>query len=285
MTSVPDIETMRDAQEADFWAKLACQEILDTYGERVVIRPKSLNKFGRTTNADTDVATTVMQMPGSEVNETYVTSNLIDTISSSDASDAVNMVVVGETVSGTGVNAKFTRVEQTATLDGQNKVTLATPLARVSRAYNDGDTDLAGSVYIYEDTAITAGVPNDATKSHLIVDPVYNQSTKAADTFSNNNYGILTDWHVGVSRNISANVDTLLEVRLPGKVFRTREQMIAGSTSKPYQQRLFRPYIIVPKNSDVRIRVIASANNTVVIAGFSALYGLTDEGVTAREGG
>ena len=88
----------------------------------------------------------------------------VDTMSSYSGSDTQEIVIEG--VDGTGAF-----VSQTKSLNGQNKVTLDTPLNTPFRAYNNGATStpligagLAGVVYIYEDTAIVTGVPTDKTK-------------------------------------------------------------------------------------------------------------------------
>lgn len=42
----------------------AQQEIKSTYGDDIIIKPKSLLKFGRTNNVDAGVPTTVMTLAG-----------------------------------------------------------------------------------------------------------------------------------------------------------------------------------------------------------------------------
>jgi len=88
---------------------------------------------------------------------TFSTTAAIDTISSDNAGDSVLMVILG-------LDGDFKKVTQTATLNGLNKVTLGTPLLRVTRIFNGNGTDLLGNVYLYENTAITAGVPDDSSK-------------------------------------------------------------------------------------------------------------------------
>ena len=95
----------------------------------------------------------------------------IDTISGSSSADVgVPILIVGLTADGT-------QVVQTVVLNGQGKVPLATPLWRINIAQNVGGTALLGEVFIYVDTAITLGEPNDSNqvKEHI---PIGRQISK-----------------------------------------------------------------------------------------------------------
>lgn len=248
---------------------LAEREIANTYGDTVSVieKKKTLIKFGRNDDIDTAIEETVWQPGGLEV---YQTANTIDTISSSDAGDTQEMVIEGHTVSGTGVNAQFTFVTQTVTLNGQNKVTLPTPLARCSRAFNNNGVELAGSVYVYRDTAITGGVPNDLTTVHAQVPIGFNQTFKGATTFSNTDYFIMTGAMFSVNRtSTAANVDFIIEVREPGKVFRPVFGRVTVSNTTGTSRIQLDPAVLVPKNSDIRVQAIANTNNVPVTAEFA----------------
>lgn len=77
----------------------------------------------------------------------------IDTISSSNALDTQLI-----TIFGLDSNREWSI--QVAQLNGQNKVTLDTPLVRINRVININGTDIAGVVRVYVDGPITAGVPD-----------------------------------------------------------------------------------------------------------------------------
>lgn len=255
-------------------------EILSTYGDTVSVaqKAKSLLKFGKNLDLDTgDNATvwTLASRVGTE-NETYVSTNLIDTISSSNAGDTQSVTIEGHTVTGTGTDQQFTFSIQTVTLNGQNKVTLTTPIARVSRAFNSGTTPFSGDIFVYEDTAITTGTPNDLTKAHIEIRGTIGdtQSFKAATTFSNSDYFICTGGFVSIRRNTAAAVDFTLEIRRPGGVFRPATRVNLNTTGSTAQQISFDPYVIVPKNSDIRVRASTSANNTQVDASFQGYLAL-----------
>jgi hypothetical protein len=237
----------------------AYRVIKSTYGDTVSVeeKKKSLLKFGRNPNVPTTGAT--LWMTGADdPHETYVADgvNSIDTISSSDGGDTQAVKIEGHTsaTDNHGVTTK-TFVVQSATLEGQGKVVLDTPLNRMTRLYNDGSTDFAGEVYGYEDTAIIAGKPSDTTKIHITV-ANNNQSEKAATALSGVDYWLITEIHVYVLEKGSAFADVSLEIREQGKVFRHVLTIASASGGVDYH---LTPYVVVPKNADVRLTAVSSS--------------------------
>lgn len=87
----------------------------------------------------------------------YSTAADIDSISSDNAADTHDITIIG-------LDINYNQVVQTATLNGQNRVALDTPLLRVNTTYNASSTTTQGIIYVYVNTAITAGVPDDLTQ-------------------------------------------------------------------------------------------------------------------------
>jgi hypothetical protein len=234
--------------------------ILSTYGDRVSVarKMKSLLKFGRNPAAST-VSQTVWSQGGNEV---YCTDNLIDSVSSSNDGDTQSIVVEGHTLTG----GNFTFITQTVTLTGQTRKALGTPLARANRVYNEGTTDFAGNVFVYENTALSSGTPTDATKIHVRV-PLGpdNTTLKCATSISSNDYWIITSCEVSVLKKTAGYADFSLQIRPYGSVFRTIATSAASSTSASTVS-IFDPCIIVPKNADVRMICTADAGSTDVAA-------------------
>jgi hypothetical protein len=205
------------------------REVYSTYGQRVSIdaKAKSLLKFGKSGNLSTNAGLqTVWSVDG---NETYISTNLIDSVVSSSASDTQEVTIEGHTIEGSGVDAKFTFVVQTVTLNGQTPVALTTPLARASRVNNNSSTEIVGVVSVYEDSAVTGGVPNDVTKVHIDIPLGFQQSFKAATTFSNTDYFFLTGCYGAVSQKQTAAADFYIELREVGKSFRQIACLTASS--------------------------------------------------------
>lgn len=250
--------------ELDFDISEAIKEVKSTYGDDISIlkKSKSLTKFGRNKNVSNSELTTIMTLPSGELNETYVSTNIIDTISSDNASDTEEITIEGHTIDGSG---DFTFFTQSVTLNGQNKVVLGTPLARMTRMFNNNGVELVGTIYGYEDTAISGGVPIDGTKVHCMIAEGRQQSQKASTTISKDDYWILTEFYADVLEKTSAFAEIDLEVRFKDKVFRQRIEIAASSSGRAEHD--FKPFFIIPPNSDVRIRSLASNSNTDISAG------------------
>lgn len=252
---------------SDQYLQHAYQVIKDVYGDTVRIKPKNLLKYGFTSNADSGVKTTIMTLPTTIANESYLTSNLITHISSADAGDTQVITIEGHTISGTDK----TFVAQSVTLQGQTAVALTTPLARATRAFNAGSTNLTGPVYIAETDTVIAGVPQTATKVHLIIAAGRNQSEKAATAFSSVDYGLITGVYAAINRNSGANVtaDIDLEIAEAGKVFRSQLELGLRTSGLSAQFIPLNPYIIVPKNADVRLVGTSNTNDTALFGWFN----------------
>lgn len=245
------------APNMDYWLMHAVQRIAKDYNDTVSVfeKGKDLLKFGRNTEIQTS-KTTIMAHKSGTYNETYVSTNIIDAIVSSSGSDTEEVTIEGHTIDA---NGNFTFVSQTATLTGQTKVTIGTALARMTRIYNNNGTDLVGSIYGYQGTdTLTSGVPDTGTKVHCVIPAGLNQSEKCATTISNSDYWIITSIDGHVLEKTSAFVDFHLEIREKGKVFRDIFDWSADSGNGFTEK--FMPYLIVPKNADVRVRGSAGAN-------------------------
>ncbi|MEK9723556.1 MAG: hypothetical protein VW405_08730 [Rhodospirillaceae bacterium] len=244
-----------------------------------VLKKKSLSKFGRTTNADSGVATTVASFQGTVANETFVTTNLIDEVVC-DQADTQTLVIEGHTIDGSG---NLTFVVQEATLTGTAPVALSTPLARCTRMYVKAGTfaspasDLTGNVYAYDNTDGQAGgTPTTAAATKCMIVAGQNQSEKCATSISSTDYWFITGLQASCEKGNSATVtvDLEIEVRTIGGVWRPTGQEISlrtGAQSSVFIQ--FLPYIVVPKNSDVRLVATSNTNDTAVagrISGFLA---------------
>ena len=241
------------------------REIQATFGDVVSIdkKAKSLIKFGKSDDLSANGTSTVWTVGGHEV---YVNDNLITHISSSSAADVYEVLLECHTVSDTGRDAKFSFLTQTVTLQGQTKVALPTPVARVSQVFNNNGVELVGRVTVYEDVAITAGVPNDPTKIHIDIPAGLQGSFKAATTFSDEDYYVLTGGFGSVSLKQNAAADFYLEVREVGKVF-VQRAAVSASSGGPWDIDLD-PAVIIPRNADVRITVETDTNNAVVFGVF-----------------
>lgn len=252
---------------SEFLFQYAIDDIIANYNGNVssnfnLSDRETLIKFGRNENIGNSGLSTIMALNGAETNETYISDNLIDTVSSTSTSDTTSMIVEGHTIDG---NGDFTYVSQEVTLLGQNKATLTTPLARCNRMYNNGSVDFVGRIFAYQDTAITLGEPDNDTLIHCIISAGYNESQKCATTVSSTQWWIVSNAYSDLLEKTSLLASVVMEVRLKGKVFMQVFEMSTNTESRAEHE--FNPWLIIPPNSDVRMRAVASATNTEVSAG------------------
>lgn len=222
-----------------------------------------VNKFGE--NPGIDTATAPEDVWSYQGLYNFSTTADITKLSSSNAGD-------DQLVQVQGLDTDWNLSLQTATLDGQNKVTLGTPLVRVFRVKNIGSTDIAGVLYCYVDGAITSGVPDVATTVRAVINGDNNQTEMAIYTVPAGKTGYLISHYVNGSRiGNNASICTLRQ-RTFGGVFRIhyRTSLIGTGTNNDKNEMV----IPLPLNAktDILWRVDSvSANNSGIAAGFSIL--------------
>jgi len=251
------------------------QMILGTYGDTVSIetKNKALHIFGHGRDVTTAEQTVAVFDGGdaAAAHETLLTSDGITHLSSSSGSDTHTVSVEGHTISGDDL----TFVVQTATLTGQTAVALTTPLARCSKITNTGTVDSVGVVYAHEGATIVAGVPDTSSEIHCQYDAAgHNRSHKGATSISSVDYLIITE--IVLSLHDTASLEAHLELQTKsttGVWLDSFEYGInsVGTTTMTLQDH---PYLIVPKNHDVRFAVEMASGSadsiTVHMSGYLA---------------
>lgn len=227
-----------------------------------VTKAKNLRKFGRRTDVGTSKVT-LADLAG-EDDETYLTSNGITSVVSTDAGDTGIMIVEYHTISGTN----FTFGVQAITLTGQTPATLLVPCARVSRMYNYSSTDYVGTISAYEGGATSGGVVTDPTEVHCQIPAGYNNTFKAATTISKDDYYLISEFHANLEGTNTARVEIDFEVATGGRVFLEKFEAGLGTAGNTAYFIAFDPYIIIPPNSDVRVHALSSSSSTTVSAYF-----------------
>lgn len=258
--------------------------VYSTYGDTVSVaaKAKNLNKFGRNRVVSTTYET-VAEFQGTTSEETFVSTNLIDSISSSASGDTSKTYTIeGQTIDG---NGNLTFVVQNATTDasdGQTKVALTTPLARATRMYlaasgtfNSPQTVHSGVIYVYDDTdGISGGVPVTAAATKILLLAGQTQSEKCATAISQSDYWFLTGFSAGVGNAGAASVSYItcqIQTRdvANGGVWRPLGHEIVLVPDQTGVQRSFSPFLIVPKNHDVRVQAKTDTSNAEVFAQLS----------------
>jgi hypothetical protein len=269
----------------DYWTSYAMAQIESTYGHIPRPKPKTLNKFGRTENADDGVKTTIAKFQDAVVNETFSTTNDIDRIVSTSGSDTEVIKVEGHYYDADN-NLVFH--VQEATLTGQTAVALSQSLCRATRAYVKAGTfaspasDLVGTVAVFRNGATTAGKPNTDTDVVLMISGATskNQSEKCATATSYVDYWVITSINCGLERSGGATVaaDFELEWREQGGVWRhIGPEMTLRTAATDWDSLDLRPYIVIPPNSDIRMVVTSNTNDTSAEGFIGGFLAITDD--------
>lgn len=227
-------------------------------------KQKNLTKFGSNPDISTALED-VWNVGGVETLPTIAQGNVITHFASDSASDTGTMVVEGHTQDANGL---LTFVVQTVTLLGTAKTALTTPLARATRAYNNGSVDYVGNIYVARDVTFSLGIP--VSDIHLKIDAGFNQTQKCSTSISKDDYWVVSQFTGSVFRTQTRNVDFFVQTRALGGVWRTQTQPFSASTSSgtiliPAPQ----PFV-VPPNTDLRVQAISSGATTQVGA---SVYG------------
>ena len=177
------------------------------------------------------------------------------------------------TIISTNQNKTF--VSQTIALNGQTQVTLATPLNKASRIVNKPQnraTNITGSLYVYENDTTTAGTPDTNTKVHLMngVNGSINNSLKASTSMSSQDYFIITNIHAHFEEKTAGYATVVFQKRECGGVWVEIDDITVGD-NMPSGVITFKPYLIIPKNSDIRLVGSASGANKEVGGSFEGI--------------
>jgi len=221
-----------------------------------------IHKFGNAPDFDTgDSPVTIWDGANDasldEMQYNYSTTAAIDSLSSSNAGDTQDIEIQG-------LDSNYDLVTQTITLTGQTRAALSTSLIRVFRLKNVGSTDLAGSAYVYENTAISGGVPTDTTKVRAMIENGNNQTLMAVYTIPNGYTGYMRDWYAatsGASRDSAYVID--LYARPFGQVFQLKHKSALNDTGSTYIQHKYEEPEKFTEKTDIEMRVtLADASKT-----------------------
>lgn len=185
-------------------------------------------------------------------------------ISSSNAADtAVNMVI-------RILDANYEQHDIVQTINGQTKTLINLPDAlRVTFAFNGGALASVGDVYIYSDSAVTGGVPNDLSKVLAKSDIRKQQSNMANFTIPAGKKGLLRAIVITANKaNTTGAADVFLNTISENGVKRVRAELglqTAGSSNFTYS---FEVPIPLGEKTDIFLTVSATVNDYDVAGGF-----------------
>ena len=183
-----------------------------------------------------------------------------------------------------GVDSDYNAIKgyATATASGESAATKVELLDsdggtllwyRIFRGWNDGDTDMAGNIYV-SDTAATVdsdGIPG-AGESYAVIQPQHQQTMMCVYTVPANH--ILYLFHIGAAITAETPAGTVaaqgadisFRTRLPGKVFRTKESTTVITTGASAIDFVFPPRQGLTEGTDIEMYV-ENATGTVSLDG------------------
>lgn len=180
----------------------------------------------------------------------------IDTISSSDAADTMDLTIKGLDINGD-------EVIQVVGLNGQGKASLTTPLWRHNITVNRSNQNVVGGVYLYEDTVLTDGVPDDATKIRGHINNGNNRSLQGVFTIPNGKMGEIHWIYPFLSKPINASIVVRFKTRFFGEVQLNSVPLGLNSNGSSFLPINAVPPLPFPSRADLIPEVVSSTANDV----------------------
>lgn len=182
----------------------------------------------------------------------------IDTVSSSNTLDTQNICVKGLDINGDAVEALIV-------LEGQNKVSLSTPLWRHNFSSNKSNTELNGDIHIYEDSDITNGVPDDSSKVRGFITQGENRSQQSVFTTPNGTLSVMYHIYPFLSNKQDSNIVAKLWTREFGEVRKGSVPFGINATGTSFASIIFPIPVPFAGKTDICPNVIESSANNVAV--------------------
>jgi len=186
-----------------------------------------INKFGLNPDIDSGESETVWTLGGQYIFTETPRSYYISSGSAADVGQVIEVETIGLTAEG-----RYQREITEVVLNGNVKTLIPTTLLCVAsnRAFNTSNAPIQGTVYIYEDGAVTGGVPDDLTTVRSVLAVGKEQTEQAVYTvpeFLEDGRKVVSadlyKWDVKLIRNRSASGIAGLYVANRGQVARIRD--------------------------------------------------------------
>lgn len=264
----------------DWRLAYAQQQIKDTYSDTVSIikKLKPLSKFG-TNEAVGTTRATIMTLGAAITQETFVQVDTALSMSSSSTSDTLKSLVLYEGHTSSGSDLTFVPSQLNVELTGRTEAPLGISRTRSTRARLD--LPAIGDIYFYDSgAALTNGVPTDLTKVHMMIPAGDIQSQKASTAISSTDYYIITNWSAGVLEKTSAFAQARIEIKpwttTTDSWYPITKWLAVSDANGSYGIGEGSPYLIVPKNHDVRMTAIANTAGIGVVGGMEGFLATTN---------
>lgn len=230
-------------------------------------------KWGINPDVDNGDIETVWSLGDQYIFTTTPQNYYISSSSTSDITQTINVEILFINSEGS-----YQKEVVSVSLNGRNKVLIPTSGLCVAsnRAYNDSSTPLAGDVYIYEDEALSGGIPDDLSKVRSFIGQGREQTEQAVYTvpeYLENGRKVLEaeiySWNGAALRNRTTTGAFGLYVAQKGKVPRIQGADAVSEDSKSGEVFGYDTPLKVPAGSDVYLNVEdLTVSNVKIKAGF-----------------
>jgi hypothetical protein len=219
-----------------------------------VIGHSIYRKFGKIASIQTATPADCWEFgitPGAE-EYTWSTTEAIDSMSSSDAADTEEITI-------TMLDINYVEFTQTVNLNGQARVPLI-PGFRFNRAYNSNGTKFLGNVYIYEDVALTAGVPNDVTLVRGYLSTSGQQTLQSMYTVPAGKTAFLYELKTSMGGRKAGITTYEAFLRVEGGVFLIKDTHDLMATGSSYANDVFTAPRTFPAKTDFKPKITVDTN-------------------------
>lgn len=195
----------------------------------------------------------------------FSTAALINSVSSSSASDLVTVVVEG-------LDVNWDVVIQEITLTGQTRVPLPTSLIRVYRAFNSNGVPLVGDVYVYENTALNLGVPVDTSKIRAQIKAILNQTGMIIYSVPRAKTALIMEAYITITRGggVAAAADATQRVAEFGKVLKAKRRISLNTQGSSNFREVYTVPFVFQEKTDILFRCDEVSATIGISGGFQA---------------
>jgi hypothetical protein len=168
-----------------------------------------------------------------------------------------------------GLDANWNLKSVVVNTDGQTEKDIdgGSTWIRVNRAYVSGATAATGTIYIYEDDTVVAGVPQTASKIHATILPAEQQTKISFYSVPANHTGFIYSYEAS-TQAVAGVLTVTLQIREFGGVFKTKHvfQISGAGDSKTWKFPL-----VASAKSDIKVVGITSVGNHDVETSYELL--------------
>ncbi len=176
-----------------------------------------------------------------------------------------NVDVGANTLLIEGLDANFAEITEIIALNGDTVVPTTQAYLRINRmivltAGTDGQNNGIITATAQTDSTVSASIAIGANQTNMCIYAVPAGKTAFVVNIS-----------ISVGKLLETEIDSQLVVRPENQVFQIKSNLGVNSTGSSNGQLFFKPYLLVPEKSDIKIQASTSTDSVSVSAGFDLI--------------